>query len=120
MKYHAHIYWNNSKERAIAISLQEELQKLGCPLGRVHDTPIGPHTLAMYQAVYDDSNKAAVEKYLTANANGISILLHEDTGDDIHDHTDGVRWINKELPIDIVWLETFTKYKAKKDGAIIF
>lgn len=111
MHYHAHIYWNNNEERDIALSIREDLIQLGCQLGRVHDIAIGPHPLAMYQVNYDDGNKKLIEQLLISKSNGISILLHEDTGDDIHDHTEGVRWINNPLPLDIEWLEEYVKNK---------
>ena len=111
MNYHAHVYWKNQAEREIAISLRESLHNLGCPLGRVFDIPIGPHPLAMYQVIYNSSNSELVENLLTTKSGGISILLHEDTGDDIHDHTDGVRWIGDSLPLDIEWLEEYVKSK---------
>lgn len=40
---------------------------------------------------------------------GLTILLHEDTGDDLRDHTEGTRWLGNELKLDLVWLENYVK-----------
>ena len=112
MKYHAHVYWNDAEQRAHAVAMRIGLEMLGCDLGRIHDVPIGPHPLAMYQVMYDDRIKTPVERVLTNESHGISILLHEDTGDDIHDHTEEVRWINEPVVLDIAWLEEYTKQKG--------
>jgi aromatic ring-cleaving dioxygenase len=55
----------------------------------------------MYQALYDSSNQAEVESYLRDRSEGISILLHDDTGHHVKDHTDGARWIGTALDLDI-------------------
>jgi len=111
MNFHAHIYWTDQISRALALGLREYLDELGCTLGRVHDRAIGPHPLPMYQAEYPDLIRPEVETYLTDNADGLSILLHRDTGDDITDHTVGTRWINDPVDLDIAWLEEYVKHK---------
>jgi DOPA 4,5-dioxygenase len=106
MNYHAHIYWKHIGERVQALSLRPLLESLGCGLGAIHDKPIGPHPLPMYQAMYDSSNKTEVESLLKAQS--MSILLHEDIGlDHVRDHTEGARWINESLELDLKFLEDF-------------
>lgn len=107
MKYHAHIYWSNDDQRSTAISLRQQLADLGCPLGRVWDQPIGPHPLPMYQINYDDNIAEKVEELLSGK--NLTVLLHEDTGDDLRDHTEGTRWIGDALDLDIEWLENYAK-----------
>ena len=106
MNYHAHVYWKNNAERDLALSLRTWLDELGCGLGAIHDKPIGPHPLPMYQVMYDDSIKPQVEVFLQSKS--LSILLHEDIGiDHVRDHTDGARWINEPLELDLKFLENF-------------
>ena len=104
MNYHAHIYWTDQISRAIAVGMRERLDELGCTLGRVHDRPIGPHPLPMYQAEYHDLIKPDVEAFLADHAEGLSILLHDDTGHHEKDHTDGARWIGEPITLDIGFL----------------
>jgi len=111
MHYHAHVYWTNEAQRNQALHIRELLAQLGCNLGRVMDMPIGPHPLPMYQANYSSANQTAVEAMLEKEAQDLSILLHEDTGDDVHDHTEGVRWLGTPLELDIAWLEEYQKHK---------
>lgn len=106
MNYHAHIYWRNIQERELALSIRSLLQELGCGLGRIHDRPIGPHPLPMYQAMYDSSIKSQVEIFLESKP--LTILLHEDIGiDHVRDHTDGARWIGDPLQLDLEFLRQF-------------
>lgn len=106
MNYHAHIYWKHLGERVQALSLRSQLVELGCGLGAVHDRPIGPHPLPMYQVMYDSSNQNAVESLLATQT--MSILLHEDVGiDHVRDHTEGARWIGESLDLDLEFLAHF-------------
>lgn len=106
MNYHAHVYWKSTTERALAISLRPSFQSIGCGLGAVHDRPIGPHPLPMYQIMYDSSIQNEVETLLRIQP--MSILLHEDIGvDHVRDHTEGARWINEPLELDLKFLEEF-------------
>ena len=106
MNYHAHIYWKSATERTLAISLRPSFQSIGCGLGSVHDRPIGPHPLPMYQIKYDSSIQNEVETLLRIQP--MSILLHEDIGvDHVRDHTEGARWINEPLELDLKFLEDF-------------
>jgi len=107
MYYHAHIYWSTPEQRATAIGLRDQLSELECGLGRVWDQPIGPHPLPMYQVNYCDTNKKPVEWLLKTT--GLTILLHEDTGDDLRDHTEGTRWLGETLTLDLAWLENYVK-----------
>jgi aromatic ring-cleaving dioxygenase len=104
MKYHAHIYWTNPDERHTAMLVRTYLHDKGCALGRIWDKPIGPHPLPMYQAMYDSSNKDCVEDYLESF--DLTVLLHEDTGENhVRDHTEGARWLTRELKLDLDFLQ---------------
>lgn len=107
MYYHAHVYWSTPEQRAKAISLRDLLAKTGAGLGRVWDKPIGPHPLPMYQVSYCDDIKSLVEHLL--DNQDLSVLLHEDTGDDLRDHTEGARWIGNKLTLNLEWLEEYVR-----------
>src|SRR5262245_4407128 len=49
--YHAHVYYDPVSSRDRAARLRERVAAAfpGVTLGRWHDTPVGPHTQAMYQ-----------------------------------------------------------------------
>jgi len=107
MYFHAHVYWSTDEQRATALDARNRLVELDCGLGRVWDQPIGPHPLPMYQVNYCTTIQQPVEELLTST--GLTVLLHEDTGDDLRDHTEGTRWLGQELTLDLAWLEEYTK-----------
>ena len=109
MHYHAHIYWQNEDQGREALYLRQPLQELGCRLGTIHDEPIGPHPHAMYQVNYNSNIAEEVEELLSKTK--LDILLHEDTGDDLRDHTEGARWLGHELKLNLKWLEEYTRSK---------
>ena len=109
MHYHAHVYWQNEAQRREALLLRQPLAELGCQLGRIWDEAIGPHPFAMYQVNYTDQNAGDVEQLL--NTTKLDILLHEDTGNDVRDHTQGARWLGRKLTLNIEWLQTYAKEK---------
>ena len=107
MRYHAHIYWQNEDQRREALSLREPLREMGAKVGSIHDEPIGPHPYAMYQVNYNSDIAETVEGLLSKTK--LDILLHEDTGNDVRDHTEGTRWLGRELKLDLAWLEEYTR-----------
>ena len=107
MKYHAHIYWENEAQRFEALNLRPALEQLGCKLGRIWDELVGPHPMAMYQINYDSTIQKDVENLLYKAK--LHILLHEDTGDDLRDHTENTRWIGRPLTLNIKWLKDYIK-----------
>jgi DOPA 4,5-dioxygenase len=111
MQYHAHVYWQNEAQRREALLLRHPLAELGCQLGTIWDKAIGPHPLPMYQVNYNKDNAQKVESLLGATK--LDILLHEDTGDDVRDHTTGARWIGNKLTLDIQWLRLYAEGKIQ-------
>ena len=109
MYYHAHIYWQNEDQRFEALHLRQPLQELGCHLGTKHEQAIGPHPYAMYQVNYNSNIAEEVEGLLSKTK--LDILLHEDTGDDLRDHTEGARWIGHKLTLNLEWLENYVRGK---------
>ena len=111
MHYHAHVYWSSEGERETALSIREGLKDLGLSLGRVWDVKVGPHPLPMYQVNYSDADAPAVEGLLSSS--GLNVLLHEDTGDDLRDHTEGARWLGDSLDLDLEWLRAYAEMKSE-------
>ena len=61
----------------------------------------------MYQVNYNSNIAEEVEELLAGTK--LDILLHEDTGDDVRDHTEGARWLGNKLKLDLAWLEEYTR-----------
>ena len=111
MHYHAHVYWQNESEHKRALRIREYLADLGCELGRMIDQPIGPHPLPSYQASFDDRVLEQVQA--TIASSGLIALVHEETGDDMRDHTQGAIWIGQTLELDLAWLASYVEDKNK-------
>lgn len=109
MRYHAHIYWQNEDQRREALNLRETLREMGSKVGSIHEEAVGPHPYAMYQVNYNSNIAETVEGLLSKTK--LDILLHEDTGDDLRDHTEGARWLGNKLTLNLEWLKNYVKEK---------
>jgi len=117
-KYHAHIYFESSQQ-STAEALYLAIHTLVLPrtrLGQFHLRLVGPHSLPMFTVMFEASEKKEFTEFLVRNRDGLSILIHEDTGDDYHDHTHGAEWLGKILPINF---EHFERIKNDK-SALVF
>jgi aromatic ring-cleaving dioxygenase len=107
-EYHAHIYYDPTKTRDRAARLRERVaaEFPAAVLGRWHDALVGPHPQSMYQIAFPREMLAAFVPWLMLNRDGLTVLLHPETGDDYVDHTDHAAWFGAVLPLR---LEMFRK-----------
>jgi aromatic ring-cleaving dioxygenase len=105
--YHAHIYYDAaSRERAARLRAQAAAQFADALVGRWHDAPVGPHPQSMYQIAFPRELITAFLPWLMLNRDGLTVLLHPETGDDLADHTANAAWLGAMLPLR---LEVFGK-----------
>jgi aromatic ring-cleaving dioxygenase len=99
--FHAHIYYEPAVTEAAAARLRERVTELfpTAVLGRWHHVPIGPHTRAMYQIAFPVALFATLAPWLMLNRDGLTVLLHPETGDDPRDHTLHAAWLGEKLPL---------------------
>lgn len=117
--YHAHIYYPDADARARAAKIREALiesfdavEGMDNPpervrLGRWRDEPVGPHPLPMYQVAFAADRFAEIVPWLMLNRNGLTVLVHPETGDDVEDHADNPLWLGEKLELDIGFLRRF-------------
>ncbi|HEY9624528.1 MAG TPA: DOPA 4,5-dioxygenase family protein [Crinalium sp.] len=99
--FHAHVYYD-PETRDRAAQVRDELEKhFDVRLGRWHDKPVGPHPIAMYQVVFLPHLFGEIVPWLMLHRQGLNILLHPTTGDDVADHTDHALWLGKTLELNI-------------------
>src|ERR1700761_3173319 len=85
--YHAHIYFDNAETRRIAEALRQEIaQRFDVFVSRLVDRPIGPHPSPMFEIAFDPSMFATIVPWLMLNRDGLSILVHPNTGAAKDDH----------------------------------
>jgi DOPA 4,5-dioxygenase len=108
--YHAHIYYDPATTRSRAEHVRELIgaEFPEAKLGRWHDELVGPHPQSMYQVAFAAEILARFVPWLMLNRDGLTVLLHPETGDDYTDHTAHAAWFGAVLPLR---LEVFGKRK---------
>ena len=105
--YHAHIYYDPAtRERAQRLRAQAAELFPDALIGRWHDAPVGPHPQSMYQIAFPRELITEFLPWLMLNRDGLTVLLHPETGDDLSDHTGHAAWLGAMLPLR---LEVFRK-----------
>jgi aromatic ring-cleaving dioxygenase len=107
--YHAHIYYDEvSRERAARIrELIESNFKV--VMGRWRDMPVGPHPQAMYQVAFDAHEFARIVPWLMLNRDGLTVLVHPETGDAYADHAVNPLWLGEKLQLNVEMLRNLPK-----------
>lgn len=116
-KFHAHIYFQpiqQSTAEALFLAIADWSSDV--VLGSFHFKPVGPHLLPMFTAMFNSPLKVEFTQFLDQHRNELSILIHEDTGDDYRDHTEGAEWLGEKLPLNF---EHFERIKTQK-SALVF
>jgi DOPA 4,5-dioxygenase len=98
--YHAHIYYDpGTRDRAARLRERVAAAFPAAILGRWHDAPVGPHPQSMYQIAFPREMLAAFVPWLMLNRDGLTVLLHPETGNDYVDHSDHAAWFGAVLPL---------------------
>ena len=107
--YHAHIYYDEaSRERAARVrELIESSFKV--IMGRWRDMPVGPHPQAMYQVAFGTEEFSRIVPWLMLNRDGLTVLVHPETGDAYTDHAVNPLWLGEKLQLNVEMLKTLPK-----------
>jgi aromatic ring-cleaving dioxygenase len=99
--FHAHVYYEPATRDA-ALHVRDGLaERFDVELGRCHDKPIGPHPKSMYQVKFALSEFGKLVPWLMLNREGLDVLVHPETGNDVGDHTDHAVWLGEKLALNI-------------------
>ena len=100
--WHAHIYFHDAAQKAKALELREAIgARFDTRLGRVHDVPVGPHPIGMYQVAFANPLFAEFVPWLALNRGGLDILVHPNTHDEVADHSAHAMWMGAVLPLNL-------------------
>ena len=99
--FHAHVYFGPQQDAEIDAFLDRFAEEAP-PLRfhRLHEKRVGPHALPMLELHFTVADHKVASIWLEANRGNLSVLIHADTGDDVRDHTTGIRWLGQPLPLD--------------------
>lgn len=99
--YHAHVYYDQ-ETLEVASSLCEKAGELfGLKVGRVHQKPIGPHPRWSCQISFAAKHFDEFVAWIGEHRNGLTVLVHPLTGDDLKDHTDYAYWLGKSIELKL-------------------
>ena len=100
--WHAHIYYDPAATRAAAATLRDAIAAAfpAALLGRWHDVPVGPHPTAMYQVAFPVELFATLVPFLALRREGLTVLVHPETGRQKADHLHHALWMGAVLPLD--------------------
>lgn len=105
--HHIHVYFT-AEEKRKALDVKEKIEQSypSLRVGHIHDTPVGPHPVGSYEVDVPDSNFEDVRQFLEENSNGLTMLVHPATGDDLEDHTpENISWIGKPMTLNMKFFD---------------
>lgn len=99
--YHAHVYFEQETLEH-AITLCEKAGELfSLKVGRVHQKPIGPHPVWSCQISFSARHFDQLIPWLEENRQGLSVLVHGISGDNLKDHTEYAYWLGSEIDLSL-------------------
>ena len=102
-EYHIHVYYDpaDPDSRARAARLREWVeQRFSVRMGSWHDVPVGPHPTAMYQIQFMPDVFPTLVPFVMMNRQGLTVLLHPESGRPRDDHTVNATWMGTVLPVN--------------------
>ena len=104
--YHAHVYFDaNTLERArVLCRCAGDL--FAVVVGKIHEKRVGPHPRWSCQIAFDAGQFDRLIAWLDENRNGLSILVHGLTGNDLADHSEHVSWLGEPVALNLSFFES--------------
>ncbi len=104
--YHVHVYFDESTFEQAQALCEEAGKRFPVTVGRMHRKPVGPHPCWSCQLAFSRSEYAELLSWLALNRNGLTILIHTLTGNDLKDHTDYASWMGEPQALKLEVLST--------------
>lgn len=118
--YHIHIYFEPGtagEQKAIDVAQRIDARFPGAVEDAHRVGKIGPHTEANIGVTITPESFGEVVSWLQLNSQGLSILVHPRTGDELVDHLDAAMWLGKPVPFNDKFFEQL-KPKTPKGPAL--
>lgn len=100
--YHIHVYFDAGTCEPAA-RVREAVAKAfpGAQIGRWHEQPVGPHPMWSYQVAFGADLFGVLVPWMLLNREGLTVLVHPRTGDEIADHRDLPFWLGTPQVLDL-------------------
>ena len=99
--YHAHVYFDADTLGQARALCEQAAQLFGVQMGRVHEKPVGPHPRWSCQLAFDAGQFDLLIPWLDRHRDGLSVLVHGQTGDALLDHTVHAAWLGTAVTLDL-------------------
>ncbi len=103
--FHAHAYFKaddlREADHLARLARTEDYFKFV----KLYEKPIGPHPTGMVELHFDEPAHNSAVKWIEAHRGPMSVLVHEETGDDVRDHTEGIQWLGPKVSLDFGFFE---------------
>ncbi len=99
--YHAHVYFDANTVAQARALCEEAARRFPLRMGRVHEKPVGPHPDWSCQLAFRPEIFKDLIPWLMLNRNGLTVLVHPLTGNDLRDHRDFPMWMGRSRPLDL-------------------
>ena len=100
--YHAHIYYDRDKTRAVAERVCAGAgQKFPVEIEAFRDEPRGPHPISNALVIFTPDQFEHVVPWLMLNRDGLDVLIHPLTLDAVEDHSAYAIWLGNPVPLKL-------------------
>ena len=100
-RYHAHVYFDAATLEQATQLCQTAGQTFEIAVGRIHKKLVGPHPHWSCQLTFNRHQFEDIIPWLENNRDGLDILVHGLTGNDLADHTDHATWLGNPSPLNL-------------------
>jgi DOPA 4,5-dioxygenase len=97
--YHAHVYFDAATKPAAERLRQSMLDKFAVEPGIVADEPRGPHPVPQFNMIFEISEFQNIVPWLMLNHEGLAVLIHPLTSNNLDDHTRYALWLGAPVPL---------------------
>ncbi|MCR8922163.1 DOPA 4,5-dioxygenase family protein [Dasania sp. GY-MA-18] len=99
--YHAHVYFDEATVDFASELCREAGQRFGLQVGRVHEKLVGPHPMWSCQIIFGSKDFEQLISWLDEHRNGLTVLVHALSGNDLDDHTHYAYWLGDSQTLDV-------------------
>lgn len=93
--YHAHVYFGPDTVAQARELCTDAGRLFGVAVGRIHEREVGPHPHWSCQISFDSAQFERLMPWLEQHRDGLDVLVHANTGDDLADHTTHASWLGQ-------------------------